>query len=86
VKMRARPLAWRKVKGGRECRGGERFGLIIVGGSKSEQVEPLSRILLSGDEWENGLVVECAVAERAGCLAEWSAGNERRVRSGRSLW
>ena len=41
--------------------GGERFDLIIVGESKSGKVGPLSRILLSGDEWENGLAVECAV-------------------------
>ena len=33
-----------------------------MGESKSGQVEPLSRILLSSDEWENGLVVGCAGA------------------------
>ena len=38
---------------------GERFDLIIVGESKSEQVRPSSsRPLLTG-EWEIGLVVEC---------------------------
>ena len=63
--MRARPQAQRKGKRSQEVAenvgGGEMFDLIIVGESKSEQVGPLSRILLSGDERENGLVVECAV-------------------------
>jgi len=43
-----------------------------VGESKSEQVGLLSRIFLSADQWKNGLVIECAVAWRVGCLAEWS--------------
>jgi hypothetical protein len=33
-----------------------------VGESKSERVGLLSRRFLSADEWENGLIVECAVA------------------------
>ena len=60
MKMRARPPAWRKVA--ENVGGGERFDLIIVGESKSEQVDSLSRVLLSADERENGLVVACAVA------------------------
>jgi len=44
----------------------ERFDLIIVRESKSEQVGSLSRILLSGDEWENGLVVLTS--------AQWHSG------------
>ena len=61
--MRARPPTWRKGKRSpRMSWAGRRSTKIIVGESKSEQVGPLSRILLSGDGWENGLVVECAVA------------------------
>ena len=44
-----------------ERQSGERFDLIIVGESKSEQVGPLSRRFLSAGEWENGVVVECTV-------------------------
>jgi hypothetical protein len=36
--------------------------LIIVDESKGEQIRQLSRRFLSADEWENGLVVECAMA------------------------
>jgi len=35
---------------------------IIVDGSKSEQVGPLSRIFLSTGEWGDARIVECAVA------------------------
>ena len=46
--------------------GEERFDLIIVGERKSGKVGPLSRILLSGDEWENVLVVLSS--------AQWHSG------------
>ena len=66
MKVRAKPLAQRKgtrsQKAAGYVGGGERFGLIIVGESKSAQVGPLSRRFMSADQWENGLVVECTVA------------------------
>jgi hypothetical protein len=40
--------------------------VITVGDGKSEQVGPLSRRFLSADEWENSLIVECAVDEICG--------------------
>jgi hypothetical protein len=52
--MRARPPAQRKGKRSQKVAGnvggGERFDLIIVAESKSEQVEPLLRRLLSAGE------------------------------------
>ena len=66
MKMRVRPPVQRKSKRSQNVAenvgGEERVDLIIVGESKSEEVGPLSRALLSGDEWGDGLVVECAVA------------------------
>ena len=37
--------------------------------SKGEQVGPLSRLLLSGDEWENGLVVLSSAQWQSGLVA-----------------
>ena len=59
MKIRASRRRRRMVGGPKKSRrmGGGRFNQIIVGESKSEQVGPLSRTLLSADEWENVLVV-----------------------------
>ena len=57
MKLRARPPEWRKGKRSPRMSG---FDLIIVDEGKSEQEGPLSRILSSGDERENGLILECA--------------------------
>lgn len=63
-KMRARPPAQRKgtrsEKSRRECGGGERSVLTIVGDKKSEPVGPLSI------SFQVGLVVEC--------VAGWLSG------------
>ena len=64
--MRVRPPAQSKSQRPQNVAenvgGEESVNLIIVGERQSEQVGPLSRGLLSGDEWGNGLIVECAVA------------------------